>query len=404
MSMPLALLHSIPPPLALLPQTPWWTKHTPTPLSAKTKQVQAEFCVEQEFLDDKPFIDWLGPYAHLDARRAFSKLNGAGERHDLPDVPDEVDGEIPPDPSVFNDGSFSDPTHPQYSLTSAGIGWPHRTLTDAPLTPLERDMTVERERADAVELLTFLDGPTSSSSRAELSGLIVALFSSLPVHVALDSAAVLHLLSYLSSFSDPSSLRAQLPQSVADMPKVPIRKQVAFLPNSDLWLIFWRTLVTRGTQAVRLKKTKGHALDKRNRLYSEQHPELRQEEKHNDRADTVADDARAHFIHPSMRTLSALLIKRHDSYIQFMQAIMMIISRVHLASQEIRRAQAHVGVHPEGPCFSGRPLPAFVIFAPIWNDVSLVYTPCALKFSESMLSSHLSMPFPEPLECGGGVC
>ena len=135
-------------------------------------------------------------------------MNGAGQRHDPPDVPDEVNGDIPQDPRVFVDGFFSDPTHPQYSLTLAGIGWPRRTLTDAPFTQLERDMSAERERADGLELLTFADGPTSSSSRAELSGLNVGLLSSLPVLAAIDSAAVLHtaqrILAYLSSLPDPT--------------------------------------------------------------------------------------------------------------------------------------------------------------------------------------------------------
>ena len=111
-------------------------------------------------------------------------------------------------------------------------------MESAPLTQLEPDMSVERVRADGFELLTFMDGPISSSSRAELSGVNVALFSSLPVHAAIDSAAVLHnaqrILAYLSSSPDVSSLRAQLLQSVADMPTIPIRKQVAFSPNSDL--------------------------------------------------------------------------------------------------------------------------------------------------------------------------
>ena len=109
---------------------------------------------------------------------------------------------------------------------------------------------------------------------------------------------------------------------------------------------------------VKFKKTKGHALDPRNRAYLEQHLELRGEARHNNRADELADDARAHFFHPNMRKLSSLLVTRHDKYIQFVHAIVLIIRRVYIVSQEIRRAQALVGIHPE------RPLPRSIVFIP----------------------------------------
>ena len=129
---------------------------------------------------------------------------------------------------------------------------------------------------------------------------------------------------------------------------------------------------------------KRHALDPRSRDYLEKHPELRPEARHNNRADEVADDARDHFFHPSMRKLSSLLIARHDNCVQFVHAIMLIISRVHIVSQELRRAQALVGTHPE------RPLPRFMVFNPILEIDSLQHAPVTFTCSQSMLSQHLS--------------
>ena len=98
----------------------------------------------------------------------------------------------------------------------------------------------------------------------------------------------------------------------------------------------------------------------------------------------MADDARAHLFHPNMRKLSSLLILRHDSYIQFLQAVMLIISRVHVVSKELRRAQIQVGIHPE------KLLPRSIVFTTLWEDGTLCYAPFTLKFSGSMLSQHLS--------------
>ena len=201
--LPLSLRYAIPPPLALLPHSPWWTSDTSEELAAQTKQVQETFGIEHEFLYDDQFIQWLQPHSHLDAVRAFAGINGAGNFPNLPALPsEECDLHAPDIPSVFTDGSFSAPRHPQYSLTSAGVWWPGRKLAQHPLSDLERDMSVDIARHGGIELMTFVDGPVSSSSRAELVVLIVSLFSNLPVHAAIDSQVVLStatkVLNYLS--------------------------------------------------------------------------------------------------------------------------------------------------------------------------------------------------------------
>ena len=128
------------------------------------------------------------------------------------------------------------------------------------------------------------------------------------------------------------------------------------MPNSDLWLVLWRTLVVRGTRGVKLKKTKGHALDAKHREHLQQHPELREEAYHNNTADGVADRAREHFFHPNVRKLSTLLCKRHDDYVKFLRAIIAILTRTHAVAQELRAAHIKIGQHPD------RPLPGSIVF------------------------------------------
>ena len=63
---------------------------------------------------------------------------------------------------------------------------------------------------------------------------------------------------------------------------------------------------------------------------------------------------------------------------------MSIISRVHVAAQELRSAQERVGHHPE------RPLPGSIGFDPPWEPASRDYKHLTLKCSQSMLSQHIA--------------
>ena len=312
-----------------------------------------------------------------------------GHLPSLPDLPQPVVGNAPDAPTVFTDGSFSTPRYPSYSLSSAGIWWPQRTLIEQPLTQLEGDYTISKQTSDGVELLTFTQGSSSSSSRTELLGLNAALFSGVPFFAALDSSVVLRtaqaILDYLSLHDNLLRHRARLPQSVADLPTIPtLRRQLAFMPNSDYWLIFWRAVVSRGVEGIRLKKTKGHALEPHNRQWLADHPELRGEAIHNKRADRLADDARERFFHPNVRRLSTILVERHKQYVVFVRAIMAIIGRVHIVSQELRRAQTAIGQHLD------RSLPNTLTFKPLWYDHSLHYHGLQFTCSQSMLSIFLS--------------
>ena len=175
------------------PSGTWWSN---SPVQAFddsliTPAVRKLFGMEQQYDQFDSFMRWLATFEHFDAKTAFRAFTGDGDVLPIPQLPPKVEGDIPEQPSAFSDGAFTNPTKPHLGLASAAVWWPGRQLATSPLSQLEQDMSVDRQRSDGFELLTFLDGPTSSSSRAELAGLIVALFSSLPVHIAIDSAAVL---------------------------------------------------------------------------------------------------------------------------------------------------------------------------------------------------------------------
>lgn len=191
--------------------------------------------------------------------------------------------------------------------------------------------------------MTFLNGPISSSSRAELLGLIATLLSSLPVHVALASAAVLGTAKknceyLLSSPTVLSRICSQLPQSLLELPRFPLAKQIPFFPNSDWWLMYVRTLATRGPCSVKLKNTTGHALE--TRVFLQALPDLWQEAQHNKIADNVAKAARAHYHHPEFIKSSRAWARRHTRYIIFIRAVHSILGSVHLATQTLRKTQA----------------------------------------------------------------
>ena len=122
-------------------------------------------------------------------------------------------------------------------------------------------------------------------------------------------------------------------------------------------------------------------MDARNRDYLRQHPELRDEARHNNKADEIADQARLHFFHPNMRRLSELLCARHDAYVKIVHAIMLVISRVHIVAQELRTAHAQVGNHPE------RPLPGSIVFSPPWEGEDLRFAPVTQMLRERVVSS-----------------
>eukprot|EP00973_Karenia_brevis_P000674 96310-Karenia_brevis.AAC.1 len=115
-------------------------------------------------------------------------------------------------------------------------------------------------------MFAYLDGLPSSSTRAELLGLIISLYSPGPVHTALDNASVVSfaqiLLHQLNHHPYVSSCPSFAPKN-----------------NGDLRKIFYRAVTTRGPRSVKVSKTQGHALEK---LQAGCTPELYSLALHND--------------------------------------------------------------------------------------------------------------------------
>eukprot|EP00973_Karenia_brevis_P059164 8237308-Karenia_brevis.AAC.1 len=90
-----------------------------------------------------------------------------------PPSPPYVVQHAPDDPNIFTDGSFSHSTCPVYGLASAGVWHPQRDMEAQPLGDLEIQYSTHQCAPDGLEVYTYLDGLTSSSTRAELLGLIM---------------------------------------------------------------------------------------------------------------------------------------------------------------------------------------------------------------------------------------
>ena len=153
------------------------------------------------------------------------------------------------------------------------------------------------------------------------------------------------------------------------------------MSNSDLWLIFLRTLVARGPASGKLKKVTGHAIE--DKQYMRDHHEVRNEAIMNNTADNIADAARNHVHHLELVKFALVLERRHTQYVQFVRALHYIIGRVHLASQTIRKTPAYMMAHLE------QSLPPIITFTPCLLDDRLFFERLFFKCTECMLSHYL---------------
>ena len=98
-----------------------------------------------------------------------------------------------------------------------------------------------------MSIIGHLCGYTASFARVELLGAILALFSDLPLHLAIDNESVVRRAAkYILCLQNHPD---------EQIPGVPLG-----LPtNGDLWKIFCDVLRARGPHSVKVKKTKGHA-------------------------------------------------------------------------------------------------------------------------------------------------
>ena len=161
-------------------------------------------------------------------------------------------------------------------------------------------------RSYGLDILGYLGGYRSSSSRIELVGVILSIMSNLPVHFACDNLSVLRRAQYYTDH-----LRQHDTQE-------PPGKPSPLLKNGNLWAIFYNSLRARGPHSFCIKNTKGHALADGDFLGK--FPQLRTEAQHNNEA----------------------VCLRIDGYVNFVRLIHNIIYRMQLAIRDIKAAPALV--------------------------------------------------------------
>ena len=288
-------------------------------------------------------------------------------------------------PDAFSDGSSTHPKLPQFGIATAAVWWPGRSLSASPLTQLEITYGHIRELQGGVTVAAHLEGYDPSSTRAELLGLIFAIFSPMTCRLAIDSAATLHrawriqdwLARHISSFS------ARLSLSVNDtLQPMPLGKNYNLCTNGDLWHTMHRQLLHRGPNTVIFVKTKGHEDPSFLRRFSE----LRQEALGNDQADKAARHARSICFNPNVIRLSDVLAERTEKYTLFMKHVHAIITRVHEVPQALRKTPAFT-MDPErrGICIGDRVLHTRPTLPP-----DLHFAPLRAKASTRLVSIHLN--------------
>jgi ribonuclease HI len=146
-------------------------------------------------------------------------------------------------PNLFTDGSY---LHPGLCLAHATFGsWqPDRKQEDA--TEEEQDFCAiiaggDAERAPGLTMAGSIPGVFSSSTRAELAGVIAALAKPGALHLALDNKSVVDGLNTLIL----EGKRSKKPWSLQS--------------DGDLWAIAEGALSARGAHSIAVTWTKGHA-------------------------------------------------------------------------------------------------------------------------------------------------
>ena len=337
------ILLGIPASLTICPNSPWWTNQHVDFTPACTHEAKQFFGVDHSF--DTAFLTWIDQYKDLNARDAFHLVNGYGKQMPIPfennDCKISPQANIAQEPDAFSDGSSTHPKLPQFGLATAAVWWPGRSLATNPLTQLEQMYGHVNVLTNGITIAAHLPGYDPSSTRAEILGLILALFSPMACRLAIDSAATLNKAGRIQDWltRNLTTFSARLPLSVSEtLQHQPLGRHFNLCTNGDLWHIMHRQLLHRGPNTIVFVKTKGHALE--DHAFLRRHPELRQEAIGNDKADNAAKQARATCFNSHVVRLSDTLAERTGKYTLFIKHVQAIISRVHAASQELGQTPA----------------------------------------------------------------
>ena len=154
----------------------------------------------------------------------------------------KCDGFPPAEPNVFSDGSY---LHPGYCLAHASFGSWETGRATADLIEEESDFCrpvdlLGEDKTAGIVMAGTIPGVFSSSTRAELAGVITALAKPVPLHIALDNLSVVNGIQAL-------------------IHGIRYRRLWALQPDGDLWAIAEQAINRRGANSLAVKWTKGDA-------------------------------------------------------------------------------------------------------------------------------------------------
>jgi hypothetical protein len=206
-----------------------------------------------------------------------------------------------------------------------------------------------------------IPGLINSSTRSEAHGLLAGLCAKGPVHLGIDSKAVVdraHLLlsiatSLCSQRDDEQYLRNHPGAAfeVARKLRKPERLHWQMQRDGDIWQAIWRAALAKGPTSIRITKVKGHATDadvQEGRATAEQ-------KAGNDTADTLVKEATD--LHGKGTVDLAYWIEaRHGKYKQMMADIQHFIITMLNADQEARERR-----RKEADPFDNKKLPKVLI-------------------------------------------
>ena len=176
-------------------------------------------------------------------------------------------------------------------------------------------------------MITIL-GPSSSSTRTELLGIITASLAPIPVCCALDNSA---------ATNKGQDIILILRQNANYHTKQPYE----LTKDRDLWTVFNECVKSRGPVTISLLKVKGHA------SLTDDATEAIQRDKHgNDRTDLLATTANRDLHGRLITDISNYIHARAIDSIQYMKAIHAIIFALQIAEQGIRSTPAFQQQHP----------------------------------------------------------
>ena len=277
------------------------------------------------------FAEWLDEHTGLSAYQFFqSQLDHADvQAHEIPYMP-PIMGPVPPKPSYYSDGTLNHPHIPALALSATAVWLPELLTHHVDLTA-PTAVAQLKDRHDGRALLAKLLGPSTSSFRPELLGLLIASLIPMAIHIGIDNSGVVG--------------RAQvIIQHHSLRPNIPFQKPLALWNDGDFWVIFNAIVLQRGPHSIWVSWVKGHA----KKDYLDKHPEMLEHVGHNNTADSLADDA-LHLHPPSTIQLSDAYAKRYGDYVNFMHAVHTIVVRVYVAYHKLRNSPAYQLLVPKAP-------------------------------------------------------